>query len=98
MSQNVINLREAEYQAIKTELERMHEYQLQTIRAVIEQMKEMVTDKAVFSTIETSMNIINLLSKIDFNVVGLLEQAFQDSEAGVASMIESTMTTDSINC
>ena len=98
MSQNVINLREAEYQAIKTELETMHEYQLQTIRAVIEQMKEMVTDKAVFSTIETSMNIINLLSKIDFNVVGLLEQAFQDSEAGVASMIESTMTTDSINC
>lgn len=98
MSQSVVNLREAEYQAVMTELETMHENQLQTIRAVIEQIKEMVTSKDVFSTIETSANIGNLLCKIEFNVVGLLEQAFQDSEAGVANMIETTMITDSISC
>lgn len=50
MGQSVVNLREAEYQAVMTELETMHENQLQTIRAVIEQIKEMVTSKDVFST------------------------------------------------
>lgn len=98
MGQNIVNLREAEYQAVMAELETMHENQLETIRAVIEQIKEMVTSKDTFSTVETSKNILLLLGAINSNVVGLLEQAFQDSEAGVANMIETTMITDSISC
>lgn len=92
----VINLREEEYQLIMTELEKMHAGQLEAIRAVIEQMKEMAASEDTFSTVQTSANIVNLLCKIDYNIVELLSQAFQDSEAGVAKMIESTMTTDSI--
>lgn len=92
----VINLREEEYRFIMTELEKMHTGQLEAIRAVIEQMKEMAASEDTFSTVQTSANIVNLLCKIDYNIVELLSQAFQDSEAGVAKMIESTMTTDSI--
>lgn len=91
-----VNLREEEYQIIVTELEKMHTRQLVMMRVVIEQIKTMGTSKDIFSTLETSMKISNLLNTVSNSVIELLEQVFQDSEAGVANMIESTMTTDSI--
>lgn len=91
-----VNLREAEYRIIVTELEKMHNEQLEKIRTIIREMEVMVTSKDIFSTLETSMNIINLLNTVSNSVIEVLEQVFQDSEAGVANMIESTMTTDSI--
>lgn len=91
-----VNLREEEYRIIVTELEKMHTRQLVMMRSVIEQIKTMGTSKDIFSTLETSLKISNLLNTVSNSVIELLEQVFQDSEAGVANMIESTMTTDSI--
>lgn len=91
----IINLRESEYQAIVSELAKMHTDQLQSVNAVIADMKTLVTS-AAFSANLTSKKMEDMLDTVSADIVALLEQAFQDSEAGVANMIESTMATDSV--
>lgn len=91
----VINLRENEYQTIKTELEKMHTDQLQSVAGIISEMKALVTSGDTFSADMTSKKIEDMLNMLSNDVIMLLEQAFQDSEAGIANMIKSTIVTDS---
>lgn len=90
-----VNLRESEYGTIVAELEKMHTDQLAAMGAVIEQIRTTVTSGDIFSTELTSGKIISVLDTISNDIIRLLEQVFQDSEAGVANMIESMMITDS---
>lgn len=90
----VINLREDEYQTIVSELAKMHTNQLQSVTNVITEMKELVTREDVFSANLTSKKIEDMLDMLSSDVMTLLEQAFQDSEAGVANMIKSIIVTD----
>lgn len=90
----VINLREEEYQIIVMELKKMHTEQLAKIRVYIEQIKLMATSNNIFSTELTSKKVVSLLDTISNDIIGLLEQVFQDSETGVTNMIESVITTD----
>jgi len=91
----VINLRENEYQTIKTELEKMHTDQLQSVAGIISEMKALVTSGDTFSADMTSKKIEDMLDMLSNDVIMLLEQAFQDSEAGIANMIKSAIVTDS---
>ncbi len=93
MAEN-INLREQEYQTIVSELSTMHTTQLQNVADVIATMKILASDKSVFSANLTSQKIIDMLDTLSNEVMTLLEQAFTDSEAGVANMITSTVATD----
>lgn len=91
----LVNLRESEYQTIMFELGKMHENQLQNVEAVIHEMKTLVTSEDAFSANLTSKKMVDMLDMLSNDVMTLLKQAFQDSEAGVANMITTTMTTDS---
>lgn len=91
----LVNLRESEYQTIVSELGKMHENQLQNVEAVINEMKTLVTSEDAFSANLTSKKMVDMLDMLSNDVMTLLKQAFQDSEAGVANMITTTMTTDS---
>lgn len=92
----IINLRENEYQTIVSELAKMHTNQLQSVNAVIADMKTLVTSDDAFSANLTSKKMEDMLDTVSADIMTLLEQVFQDSEAGVANMIESTMKTDSV--
>lgn len=96
MAEN-INLREQEYQTIVSELSNMHTTQLQNVEDAIKVMKILVTDKSTFSANLTSKKVIDMLDVLSSEVIALLEQAFLDSEAGVANMITSTTATDTTN-
>ncbi|MBD5534715.1 MAG: hypothetical protein HDQ99_03435 [Lachnospiraceae bacterium] len=89
-----INLRENEYQMIVLELAKMHTEQLQSVADVIAEMRTLVTSDDVFSTNLTSKKVEDMLDTLSSDIMVLLEQAFQDSEAGVANMIKSVMATD----
>lgn len=91
----IINLRENEYQTIVSELAKMHEDQTQNVDMVISEMKTLVTSEDAFYAEQTSEKMVDMLDMLSNDVMALLKQAFQDSEAGVANMIMSTMTTDS---
>lgn len=95
MAEN-INLRENEYQSIVSQLADMHENHLQNVLEIIIKMKLFVNDKDVFSTNLTSKKISDMLEALTTDVMSLLQQAFNDSEAGVANMIQSTMSTDTV--
>lgn len=92
----IINLRENEYQTIASELAKMHTEQLQSVNAVIDAMRKLVTSVDAFSADLTSKKLEDMLDMLSADVIALLEQAFQDSEAGVANMIMSTRLTDSV--
>lgn len=91
----IINLREGEYRNIVTELAKMHADQLQNIEAIINEMKTLVTSEDAFSTDLTSKKMVDMLDTLSDDVMTLLKQAFQDSEAGVANMIKAAVATDS---
>lgn len=91
----IINLRENEYQTIMSELSKMHADQLQNVTDVITEMKTLVTSDDVFSADLTSKKVEDMLDALSSEIMTLLEQAFQDSEAGVANMIKSAVVTDS---
>lgn len=91
----IVNLRENEYQTIVSELAKMHTNQLQNVSTVITEMKNLVTGEEAFSVNLTSKKIMDMLDMLSTDTIELLEQAFRDSEAGVANMITSIMTTDS---
>lgn len=91
----IINLREDEYRNIVTELAKMHTDQLQNIETIINEMKTLVTSEDAFSADLTSKKMVDMLDTLSEDVMTLLKQAFQDSEAGVANMITTTVTTDS---
>lgn len=93
---NIINLRETEYQIIVSDLSKMHEDQLDSIKKGIHKMKGIVSSNNIFSTNLTSRKMINMLFVLEVDVIPLLQQAFRDSEAGVTNMIKSTMITDSV--
>lgn len=90
----IINLRESEYQTIVSELSNMHTNQMDKIREIIGDLNELVTSKTTFSADMVSENITNMLAVLSDSILPLLEQTFQDSEAGVANMITSTTVTD----
>lgn len=92
----IINLRENEYQTIVSELAKMHTEQLQNVNAVIAAMKNLVTSADAFSANLTSKKMEDMLDTLSADILTLLEQAFQDSEAGVANMIKSAVVTDSV--
>lgn len=92
----VINLRENEYQTIVSELGKMHADQLQNVESIINEMKALVNSEDAFSANLTSKKMEDMLDMLSDDVMTLLKQAFQDSEAGVANMITSTMITDSV--
>ena len=92
----VINLRENEYQTIVSELGKMHADQLQNVESIINEMKTLVKSEDAFSANLTSKKMEDMLDMLSDDVMTLLKQAFQDSEAGVANMITSTMITDSV--
>lgn len=91
----IINLRENEYQTIVSELGKMHTDQLQNVENIINEMKTLVTSEDAFSANLTSKKMEDMLDTLSNDVMTLLKQAFQDSEAGIANMITTTMTTDS---
>lgn len=91
----IINLRENEYQTIMSELSKMHADQLQNVTDIITEMKALVTSDDVFSADLTSKKVEDMLDTLSSEIMTLLEQAFQDSEAGVANMIKSAVVTDS---
>lgn len=90
-----INLRENEYQTIISELTKMHTDHLQNVDIVIKEMKALVTSEEGFSVNLTSKKMEDMLDVLSNDVMALLKQAFQDSEAGIANMITSTVATDS---
>ena len=90
----IINLRENEYQTIVTELAKMHEDQLQNVNNIIIEMTNLITSEDIFSANLTSRKIYDMLEVLFNDVMTLLQQAFQDSEAGVANMIKSATVTD----
>ena len=94
MGQGVVNLREEEYQLIVTELKKMHTEQLKTIKAVIKKIKTIATYGSFFSAQLTSKRVSDVLDTISNDIVKLLEQVFQESEASIEKMIENTITTD----
>ena len=89
-----VNLREAEYQTIVTELSQMHTDQLRNVEDFIAEMKMMVTSQEIFWANKTSAKMVDMLDVLSNDIMTLVEQAFQDSEARVANMIASTVTTD----
>lgn len=91
-----INLRQTEYDTIKSELSTMHTNVSQCVEYVSMKMKIMVLCDDVFHANHTSKKIQDMLDMLKEDVMALLEQAFIDSETGVANMIDSIMTTDSI--
>lgn len=91
----IINLRENEYRTIVSELGKMHTDQLQNVEDIINDMKTLVTSEDAFSADLTSKKMEDMLDMLSNDVMTLLKQAFQDSEAGIANMITTTMTTDS---
>lgn len=91
----LVNLRESEYQTIVSEVGKMHTEQLQNVEAVINEMKILVTSEDAFSANLTSKKMTDMLDTLSKDVMTLLEQAFRNSEAGIANMITTIMTTDS---
>ena len=91
----LINLREIEYQTIVTELSKMHTDQLQCVADAITELRNIVTSDDIFSADLTSKKMEDMFDMVTSDIIALLEQAFNDSEAGVANMISSIMTTDS---
>lgn len=91
----IVNLREEEYRVIASELAEMHADQLQNIKTVINEMKTLATSEDAFSANLTSKKMTDMLDMLSEDVMTLLEQAFKDSEAGIANMIAAAMTTDS---
>lgn len=92
----VINMRENEYQVIASELAKMHTEQLQNVNAIITEMKTLVTSEDAFYAEQTTKKMVDMLDAVSSEIISLLKQAFQDSEAGIENMIKSIMTTDSI--
>lgn len=90
----LINLRMAEYELIQNKLSDMHTLQIENIRQVIGELKNLVSDENLFFANETSEKVLVLLEVLATEVIPLLEQVFEDSELGVVRMIEKTMETD----
>lgn len=93
----IINLRENEYQTIVSELEKMHENQLKNVADIIMEMKMLVASDDIFSANLTSQKMVSMLDTISDDVMMLLMQVFLDSEAGIFSMITSTIDADSVS-
>lgn len=93
---SIINMRENEYQAIASELAKMHAEQLESINAVISEMRELVTSEDAFYAEQTTEKMLDMLDAFSSEIISLLKQVFRDSEAGTSNMIESMMITDSI--
>lgn len=91
----LINLRQTEYDTIVSELSTMHTDQLQCVADVITKLRTIVTSDDIFSANQTSKKMEDMLDMVTSDVISLLEQAFTDSEAGVANMITTITTTDS---
>ncbi|MCM1263046.1 MAG: hypothetical protein NC313_10035 [Butyrivibrio sp.] len=91
----IVNLRQTEYQTIVTELSKMHTDQLQCVADAITKLRNIVTSDDIFSANQTSKKMEDMLDMAASDIVSLLEQAFNDSEAGIANMITSITTTDS---
>lgn len=91
----IINLRENEYRTIGLELSKMHADQLRNVQGIINEMKTMVTSEDAFFANQTSEKMVGMLNVLSEDVMALLKKAFEDSEAGVANMITTTITTDS---
>ncbi|MDE7284205.1 MAG: hypothetical protein K2N85_11585 [Lachnospiraceae bacterium] len=91
----LINLRETEYQTIVTELSKMHTDQLECVRDVISRLSILALGNDLFYAEKTSRKMKDMLDLVTSDIIVLLEQAFKDSEAGVANMISSITITDS---
>ncbi len=91
-----VNLREAEYQTIVAELSQMHTDQLSTVEDFVAEMKMMVTSQEIFWANKTSVKMTDMLDVLSGDIMTLIKQAFQDSEAGVANMVTSIMITDTV--
>ncbi len=92
----LINLRMAEYELIQNKLSDMHTLQIENIRQVIGELKNLVSDENLFFANETSEKVLVLLEVLSTEVIPLLEQAFEDSELGVVRMVEKTIETDAV--
>ncbi len=92
----LINLRMAEYELIQNKLSDMHTLQIENIRQVIGELKNLVSDENLFFANETSEKVLVLLEVLATEVIPLLEQAFEDSELGVVRMVEKTIETDAV--
>lgn len=91
----IVNLRENEYQVIVSELSKMHTEQMQNIKEIVSELQKLVTSNDSFTANHTSKKILDILDVLSDDILALLQQSFQDSEAGVANMILSMTTTDS---
>lgn len=92
----LINLRMAEYELMQNKLSDMHTLQIENIRQVIGELKNLVSDENLFFANETSEKVLVLLEVLATEVIPLLEQAFEDSELGVVRMVEKTIETDAV--
>lgn len=92
-----VNLRQSEYGTIGTELSSMHSTQLENIQGIIEEIRTMINDEQVFAVNEISSKLTDMLDVASTDVVALLEQIFEASEAGITNMITSMSMTDSVS-
>ena len=91
----LINLREAEYQTIVTELSKMHTDQLQCLEDVITKLGLISMGGDFFFANKASRKMRDMLDMVKSDITVHLKQAFTDTEASVANMISSITITDS---
>lgn len=93
MAEN-INLRQAEYQTVVSELQSMHTDQIETVTAILKELRTLATDQDGLSADATSAKIADVVDSISEDVVKFLERVFADSEAGILSMMTAAMAVD----
>ncbi len=93
MAEN-INLREQEYNTVLSDLEQFHTTQLEAITDILEKLRSLATSQHGLYAEKTSEKISDVVDCITEDVMGLLEQAFGDSESGICDMITTTMAVD----
>lgn len=93
MAENV-NLREYEYNTVTSELQKFHADQLEAAADILGKLKSLATSADGLSADKTSAKIADVAEVISSDVLALLEQAFENSEAGISDMIAAIMATD----
>lgn len=92
--EQIINLRQAEYNDVATEYVNLHERTMDSIRTIISKYREGITKEGCFFADSTSEMLSGMLDIFEAEILSLLDESFSLGECGISTMIDIMTVTD----
>lgn len=91
-----VNLREDEYNKLQKKIADYHKEEIADIKAVIKDIRQLLDNGEYFNLEQTTANLLLLLSIMEEEILPLVENAFQDTEQYVDTIITSFNNIDTL--